>query len=972
MRMEGQRSQRARIPPGSPEKADSERDRTTHMRFVSEAGRMGIWDLDLRANELSGSVLFSDKYGYGRPIPFTWGGLEQAIHPDDRERWKAAVGDALATGSEYDIEYRVQRPNAGLAWLHVRARVSRAADGTPLRMAGISMDITERREAERRLELSEESLRLATDAAEVGTWDLDLDTNILTWSDRTKGMFGISPDGPCSMADFYAGLHPEDRDQISATFASAIDPAVRAIYDVEYRTIGKEDGVIRWVAAKGKGLFDDGRCRRALGTAIDITARKMAEIRQQFLLDLGDGLRNLTGPAAVIELSTQALGRHLRANRVGYGHVQSDDQTIILETCYADGVAPITGAFALSGFGAHNIARQRQGRTVAYDDITSEPLNDLKTWAAVETRSFVTVPLLRGGRFRASLFVHYRDAHVWPPEDVRLVEEVASRTWDALQRAQAEAALRKANDVLERLVDQRTEQLKANEARLRTIFETSYQLQGLLALDGTLLEANATSLAVIGSKLEDVIARPFWQTPWFTGTPGMTETVRAAVMSAAGGKNVREEISVRLPSGIRSYDFSLRPIRDASGAVVAIVLEAIDITDRRLAEDALRQAQKMEAIGQLTGGIAHDFNNLLTGILGSLEILNVRIAAGRSDESGRFISAATTAAQRAAALSQRLLAFARRQPLDPKRVEANVLIAGMEDLLRRTLGPSIGLEMVLADDLQPTLCDANQLESAILNLVINARDAMPDGGRLTIETTNVHLDDAYARAQAGGVKPGYYVAISVTDTGTGMEPEIVARAFEPFFTTKPTGQGTGLGLSMLYGFTKQSDGHVRIYSEVGHGTSFKLYLPQFCGAADNAIEDDAVAEPAAAFAKAGETVLVVDDEPAVRLLVTETLNELGYSAIEARDGPSALRILQSSSRIDMLITDVGLPGLNGRQLADAARITRHGLPVLIMTGYAHHAAIGSGGSLKPGMEILSKPFSMSALIKKIRGIKGNK
>ena len=438
-------------------------------------------------------------------------------------------------------------------------------------MAGISLDITERREAERRLELSEESLRLATDAAEVGTWDLDLDTDILTWSDRTKAMFGISPDVPCSMADFYAGLHPEDRDQISAAFASATDPAVRATYDVEYRTIGKEDDVVRRVAAKGKGLFEAGRCRRALDTAIDITARKLSEIRQRFLLELGDDLRNLTEPGAVIKSAIQALGKHLRANRVGYGHVQPDDRTIVLETCYADGVAPLTGMFALSGFGDHNITRQRQGQTVVYDDITSEPLHDLATWAAVETRSFVSVPLLRDGRLRASLFVNYRDAHAWPPEEVSLVEEVAGRTWDALQRAQAESALREANDALERLVEQRTEQLKANEARLRTIFETSYQLQGLLALDGTLLDANATLLAVIDSTLDEVIAKPFWQTPWFTGTPGMPEMVRAAVKAAASGENVREEISVRLPSGTRSYDFSLRPIRDASGAVVAIV-----------------------------------------------------------------------------------------------------------------------------------------------------------------------------------------------------------------------------------------------------------------------------------------------------------------------------------------------------------------------------------------------------------------
>jgi nitrogen-specific signal transduction histidine kinase/ActR/RegA family two-component response regulator len=386
------------------------------------------------------------------------------------------------------------------------------------------------------------------------------------------------------------------------------------------------------------------------------------------------------------------------------------------------------------------------------------------------------------------------------------------------------------------------------------------------------------------------------------------------------------------------------------------------------AEEQLRQAQKMEAIGQLTGGIAHDFNNLLAGIIGSLELMQRRIAAGRLDALDRYSSMAITSAQRAAALTQRLLAFARRQPLDPKRVEANRLVASTEDLLRRTLGPSIDLEMVLAGGLWPTLCDPNQLENAILNLAINARDAMPQGGRLTIETANAHLDDAYVQAQGGDVRPGQYIAVSVTDTGIGMEPDVIERAFDPFFTTKPTGQGTGLGLSMLYGFIKQSEGHVRIYSELGRGTTFKLYLPRHRGGVDIDPAEAATDGVAALRAEAGETVLVVDDEAAVRVLVTETLEELGYAAIEAADGSSGLRILQSDVRIDLLVTDVGLPGLNGRQLADAARVGRPGLRVLFMTGYAHNAAVGNGSALEPGMEIISKPFALDTLAKKIRAM----
>jgi CheY-like chemotaxis protein len=374
----------------------------------------------------------------------------------------------------------------------------------------------------------------------------------------------------------------------------------------------------------------------------------------------------------------------------------------------------------------------------------------------------------------------------------------------------------------------------------------------------------------------------------------------------------------------------------------------------------------MEAVGQLTGGIAHDFNNLLTAITGSLEMLQRRINERRTEGLERYTSAAIAAAQRAGALTQRLLAFARRQPLDPKRVDINRLLAGMEDLLRRTLGPAIQLEMVLAGGLWPTLCDPNQMESAILNLAINARDAMPDGGRLTIETSNAYLDDAYAALQGGEIRPGQYVAVAVSDTGVGMAPEVVERAFDPFFTTKPVGRGTGLGLSMLYGFVKQSDGNVRIYSEPGNGTTFRLYLPRMRASADAAGTVAAGRADPPGRAEAGETVLVVDDEPSLRMLVAETLRELGYAAILAEDGPSAVQILQSDARIDLLVTDIGLPGLNGRQVADAARAKRPGLRVLLMTGYAQNAALGNGAALEPGMHIIAKPFALAALGAKVR------
>lgn len=387
------------------------------------------------------------------------------------------------------------------------------------------------------------------------------------------------------------------------------------------------------------------------------------------------------------------------------------------------------------------------------------------------------------------------------------------------------------------------------------------------------------------------------------------------------------------------------------------------IAERELAEEALRQSQKMEAVGQLTGGIAHDFNNLLAGIMGSLDLMQTRITQGRTGDLARYVGAAMGSAQRAAALTHRPLAFSRRQPLDPKPVEANKLVAEMEDLLRRTLGPAISLEMVLAGGLWRTFCDPVQLESALLNLCFNARDAMPDGGRLTIETANAHLDDAYAAAERD-ITPGQYAAICVTDTGVGMSREVMARVFEPFFTTNPLGQGTGLGLSMVYGFAKQSEGHVRIYSEEGKGTTAKLYLPRYRGTDSN--EDETQAQVTEApQAEAGETVLVVEDEPVVRDLIVEVLGELGYQALEAGDGSSGLKLLQSRRRIDLLITDVGLPGINGRQLADQARERRPDLKVLFITGYAENATLAHG-FLETGMAMLTKPFAVDSLMRKIR------
>ena len=409
----------------------------------------------------------------------------------------------------------------------------------------------------------------------------------------------------------------------------------------------------------------------------------------------------------------------------------------------------------------------------------------------------------------------------------------------------------------------------------------------------------------------------------------------------------------------RTAEQALTQLNETLEARVAAALE-----ERERTEQALRQAQKMEAVGQLTGGLAHDFNNLLAGISGALELIEMRVQQGRVAEIDRYVVAAQSAARRAAALTHRLLAFSRRQTLLPAPTNVNRLVAEMVELIERTMGPAIQVENVAGTGVWPALVDASQLENALLNLCINARDAMPDGGRLTIETANRWVDEAMAREI--GLSPGQYLSLCVSDTGTGMVPEVAAKAFDPFFTTKPIGEGTGLGLSMIYGFAKQSGGQVRIYSEVGQGTMVCVYLPRFHG--DAVAADPVIASGPAAQAAGGQTVLIVDDEPTVRMLVAEVLGELGYQCIEAADSAAGLRVLRSDTRIDLLISDIGLPGgMNGRQMADAARDRRRDLKVLFITGFAENALLNNG-QLEPGMTVLTKPFSVEVLAARVRSM----
>jgi len=549
-------------------------------------------------------------------------------------------------------------------------------------------------------------------------------------------------------------------------------------------------------------------------------------------------------------------------------------------------------------------------------------------------------------------------------ESGKAVRLVGAHT-DVTEQVMAERALRQSEEKFRALADELAnlnatlaERVEEKTRERDRIWNVSQDLLLVADLDGIWRTINPAWTRTLGWTASELLNR----TSQWLEHPDDGELSRAHLHKLKQGN-----ATVRFENRFRHSDGSYRWLSwtgvsddDHIYAVARDVTAEKAASERlRTAEEALRQSQKMEAVGQLTGGIAHDFNNLLTGIVGSLDLMQTRLDQGRTENVTRYIKAAMTSANRAAALTHRLLAFARRQPLIPKSVDANQLVVSLEDLLRRTIGETIDLDIAASADLWLTECDPNQLESALLNLAINARDAMPGGGKLTIATANARLDGIDAETPV----PGDYVRIRVTDTGTGMSAEVAARAFDPFFTTKPLGQGTGLGLSMIYGFVRQSDGHVTIDSAPGSGTSVNLYLPRHHG--EPAAERPAPA--AAAEPGAGETVLVVEDDSVVRGVIVEMLHDQGYRTLEAADGPSGLRALRPGTRVDLLITDVGLPGMNGRQLADQARENRPGLKILFITGYAENVAIAKD-VLQPGMDMITKPFDLGDLSRRVRDL----
>jgi PAS domain S-box-containing protein len=528
---------------------------------------------------------------------------------------------------------------------------------------------------------------------------------------------------------------------------------------------------------------------------------------------------------------------------------------------------------------------------------------------------------------------------------------------DISELKDTELLLRQTNVTLERQVQDRTAELQRSQSRLSAIFESSVQLQILLAIDGTVLDANAASLAAIDVSKDDVVGQSLFLSPWFAGTADAAEAVWLAVDEAAAGASSRRELELKLATGLRSFDFSFRPLRDPSDDIVAIVIEAAETTARRQAEHALRQSQKIEAIGQLTGGIAHDFNNILTIIAGNAELAKLLIGSpGASDRAVRALDSALKGVASAAALTHRLLAFARRQPLKKVAVDCNRQILGMQDMLKRSLGELVELRVLPGLDMWPMEVDAAQLEAAILNLAVNARDAMPAGGRLDIETANAWLseDDVAGFPE---VAAGEYVMVRVTDTGQGMSRDTMARVFEPFFTTKEVGRGTGLGLPMVYGFVKQSDGHIVLDSTPGEGTSITMFFPRSTAEMD-ADEDEAPAERARD--SRDFTILVAEDDDQVRAYVVEVLRDLGYRVLESHDGHSALRLLgRPDGQVDMLFSDVVMPGMAGWELARKARALQPDMAVLFTSGYPRNIEDNEREARDIG--ILAKPYTRSDL-----------
>lgn len=836
-------------------------------------------------------------------------------------------------------------------------------------------DVTERVTAEAALRRSEERLQLALNASTgIGIWDWNAESGRITGDARFARLFGLSEDRVAEGRSFRAVLpliHSDDR----ALLRSAVRSAIRtgAPLSLELRVL-RADGAVRWLLTQGRAIRDEGgNPIRFPGVSFDITERRAAEeaarataqelreatASQAFIYTLAERLRALDTPDAVMRHTAEALGRQLGAARVGFYRVV-DDGTLQFGPCAVQGDMPLlTGSVTLERVGPAAVETYRAGKTLVTRDAEGDAAlgeSDIPTRAGAA----IGVPLRRGAQWVATLYVNEPRPRGWSAEEIAFVEAVAEISWDAVERAVALGALRD------------------SEEKFRAIANSIDQMIWSTTPDGH---------------------HDYYNDRWYeyTGVPAGTtdgEAWRSLfhpddqphawalwAESLASGRTFHIEYRLRHHSG--AYRWVLgraKPVRDEAGRItrwfgtctdIQDIVDAREVlarsreelehlvrerTDRLMAtEEQLRQAQKMEAVGQLTGGIAHDFNNMLAVVIGGLDLLERRLAQGNTDVA-RYVTAARDGATRAAALTQRLLSFSRQQPLAPAPINVNEMIEGMVELLVRTIGEDVTVETHLPAALPLAMADRNQLENVVLNLSVNARDAMPDGGLLRIATAHVTLAADAARALE--LAPGDYLQIAVTDTGTGMPPEIAARAFDPFFTTKGVGKGTGLGLSQVFGYARQSGGAVEIDTAAGGGTTVRLYLPPHRGAAPEPLRTGAPAT--APRARTGESVLVVEDEERVRSYSIEALRELGYIVIDARDGPEALRMIDRGQRVSLLFSDVMMPEMTGRELAARARAKLPALKVLLTSGYAPDVAGAQDESILP------KPFDIDTLAVRVR------
>ena len=924
----------------------------------------------------SGILLYNDGYARfaGNRHPSLLGMGAREGWPEIADFNDANIRRGLA-GQSWSLEQQELVLDRGAgpesAWLDLHYAPVPDESGQPAGVMVFVAEITERIRLAAQEAEAVERLEMALSAGRgVGAWDWDITANLVRADERFARLYGVDPvvarqGAPLEV--FFSAIHPQDLPGVEAAIARAMD--ARSTFREEYRLV-QPDGETVWVIAEGRCVLDaEGRLRRLPGVSFDISERKQAEVRQAALLRLHDELTALDDPGQIPAAAARVVGETLNL-AAAYVSLDKGAKPCGFEPgrTAARSAKPPISAWSPREH-PEVFTSLAQGRAVAVADVVQDALTRRKADAltAADIHAFAAVPLLERDQLVAMLFVTDARSRAWSQIDLDFLQDVAARTRNVLERLRAEAG--------------RSE----SQQRYQTLFDTMDEgfcvIEFIDGPDGPLsdyvhVEANAAYAEhagigdVVGRRVRDMV--PAEADSWVSLYRDVLET----------GRPIRFEKELEATG--RWLELAAFKVGPAGGRQVAVLFQ--DLTARKRAEKALadlnaslearvearteelqsahaalRQSQKMEAVGQLTGGIAHDFNNLLAGISGSLELIAKRMAQGRGAEIGRYVEAAQGAAQRAATLTQRLLAFSRRQTLAPRPTDANRLIGGIEDLIRRTVGPDIDLEVVGAGGLWLTEIDQSQLENALLNLCINARDAMaPGGGRLTIETANKWLDDRHALQR--DLAAGQYISICVTDTGSGMTQDVIERIFEPFFTTKPIGQGTGLGLSMIHGFVRQSGGQIRVYSEPGLGTTMCLYLPRYHGSP--VASNPALSSPNPGSGH-GETVLVIDDEPSVRSLVAEVLREHGFATLEAGDGPSGLRILNSGQRIDLLVTDVGLPGgLNGRQVADAARMRRPDLKILFITGYAENAAVGNG-LLEPGMEVMTKPFAMMDLAAKV-------